>query len=307
MLRRGQWQFWGLAGLILGCLLCVRAFADGGAPSVSCYSPQVNVRAGDTATVNVNCGLYTPDSGNYHLLGSSNNFLSPASLIILNGLHYLTANRQSTVVSPDNTITSIAGTSAGFTGNLLNTIALKNLQFQYTVATTSQTSAGLYSSYFFSSYFQYRICSSSSCEQHVYSGTAPFNILVNVQSSPVTVSCNSPAVNATPGGGLFTLDVTCTISGNNIRQLSPATQNIFSPAAITLSQGSKTVSANLQPTVTSPDSSMTGISGTAAGGFSGTVQSLPATVQVRYQGSTTATTTAGSYTSAPVTFTWSTI
>lgn len=281
------------------------ALADG--VSVNCYSPQISVSAGSTGIANVDCIISTNESENYQILDSSHNFLTPATIPMLGLLHLLTATRQPTVTSPDNTIIGIAGSAAGFTGSLLNTNSIRNLQFQYAIPTTAQTPAGLYSSFLSLSYYQYRICSSSSCEQHVYTGTAPFQISVNVQSTPVTVSCSSPTVTSTPGGGSFTLDVTCTISGNSAKQLSPSTQNMFSPSAIMLTQGQSTLSATLQPTVTSPDNSVSGISGTASGGFTGTINSLPAHVMVQYQGNTAATTKAGAYTSSPVTFTWSTI
>jgi hypothetical protein len=297
-----------IAGWLLCLLLLVTPVFAQTEPSVFCNSPQVSVTAGSTGTAYVNCGIYSPESGrNYRLLNSSNNLLSPAALLLQSGSNQLNAIRQSSVISPDNTVSSIAGTAAGFTATLLNVSAQKNLQFQYNIATTAQTASGLYSSFATASYFQYRICSSASCSQQVYTGTAPFMVSLNVQGSPLTVSCNSPAVNATAGGGTFTLNVTCTISGGGSRQFSPASQNLFSPSAITLTQGGKTISATLQPLVTSPDSSVTGISGTASGGFMGTANALPAKVMVQYQGTTTGTTQAGAYTSSPVTFTWSTI
>lgn len=295
--------------LVAGWLACIcyPGFTD--SASFFCYSPSINIPGGGgTATANVTCGIYTSGSGsNYHLMNSNDNFLTPASLVLVNGTHQLSVIRQTSVVSPDNTVTSIAGTSSGFTGDLLNTTSLKTLQFQYAITTTAQTAPGLYSSYASTSYYQYRICSSESCEQHVFTGTAPVSLSVNVQSSPVTVSCASPAVNATPGGGSFTLDVTCTLSGNSAKQFSPSNQNLFSPSTITLTNGKSTLAATLQPTVTSPDSSVSALSGTASGGFTGTINSLPAKIKVQYQGNTTLRTTAGAYTSAPVTFTWSTI
>ncbi len=310
-MKRLQALIFTLVAVFLCCLApSARADNDSGdAPaSVACASPTVSVAPGSTGTITVNCLIDAPDAdSNYQITGSTNNFMAPATVYLSKGLSFLTARLQAPVTSPDGTVTSISGTSSGFTARLSSSSAPKNLSFQYSVTTSSATPAGTYNAFLTPAYYRYRICTNPACNQQVFSGTATTSMSVSVASSPVSVSCASPTVNATAGGGPFSLDVVCTISGGNPGQVSPSNQNVFSPGTITLTNGASNLSATLQSTVTSPDGSVSAISGTAGGGFTASINSTPAKVQVRYSGSTTNNTPAGTYTSAPVTFAWSTI
>lgn len=276
--------------------------------SVACTSPILSIAPGSTGSIVVNCVINAPDAdSSYRITASGNNFMTPSSVSLNRGFSFLSASLQPSVTSPDGTVTSILGTSGGFTARMTSNSAPKNLRFLYSITTNSYTPAGTYNLFLSSPYYRYRICTNPACSQQAFSGTATTSMTVNVTSNPVSVSCASTSVTATPGGGPFNLDVQCTFSGGNPNQASPSNQNIFSPSTITLTSGSDTLSATLQSTVTSPDSSVSNISGTAGGGFTGTINNTPAKVQVRYSGTTTNTTAAGTYTSAPVTFTWSTI
>lgn len=280
--------------------------------SVSCTSPTVTASPGNSIPVYVNCIIDAPnaDSG-YRITSSSTNLMLPTTTYVSRGLSFLTATLQPTVTSPDNSVTSISGTSSGFTASLSSGSSPKNLRFEYLINTTNYTPTGAYYSSLTSPYYRYRICTTSSCttqnNEQVFNGTASAYLSLNLTSIPVSVTCSSSPVNAVPGGGPFSLDITCTLSGGRADKLSPSTQNSFSPGTITLTNGASSLSATLQPTVTSPDSSVSGISGTAGGGFTGNVNSMPAKIQVQYKGVTTNSTTAGTYTSAPVSFTWSTL
>ena len=137
---------------------------------------------------------------------------------------------------------------------------------------------------------------------HADSGSASTNMTLVVPVQTV-VSCSSPSVTATPGTN--TLTVLCTISGNP-NSLASGTANAFGPGSVTLGNGSGgSLTAILQSGVTSPDTSITTITGTSAG-FSGAIQTLPAKVQATYNVDTTASTKSGTYTGA-TTYTWSTI
>jgi hypothetical protein len=292
----------GLSGL---CLNVSRADTL----SVACSSAPVTASAdGGTVTADVDCTINAPDvTPSYRIIDSSDNFLVPGLVLLNKGLNVITASRQSSVTSPDGTVTSISGTSQGFTGRLSTSGSLQTLRFQYDITTSSTTPAGRYQSTISSPFYKYRICTNPSCSQQSFTGIAPTTLTVDVAGAPISVSCASPSVTATPGGGPFSLTVECTVSGSNASKMSPSSQNMVSPSTINLSSGSSVLTATLQPTVTSPDSSVTGITGTAGGGFSGNITALPAKIQVKYAGSTTNTTPAGTYTSTPVTFAWSTL
>lgn len=277
--------------------------------AVSCTSPTVSAPSGGgTVSAYVNCLIDAPGaSSSYRITSSNDNLMLPTTVYLTKGLSSLTATLQPTVISPDNTVSSISGTSSGFTGSLSSGSTPKMLRFEYRITTTASTPSGTYYSLLTPPYYRYRICTTPSCSQQAFSGNAATTLSLNIASAPVSVNCSSAPVNATPGGGPFTLEVTCTLSSGNPDKLSPGTQNLFSPGTVTLSNGTSNLYATLQPTVTSPDSSVTGIAGTAGGGFTGNINTMPAKIQVQYQGVTTNMTTAGSYTSAPVSFTWSTL
>lgn len=277
--------------------------------SVACDSPTVSSPAdGGTVTVNVNCMINAPDAGSsYRITDSNNNFMAPGTIYLSRGLRFLTATLQSTVLSPDNTVTSISGTSSGFTAGLSSSPTPKTLRFQYAVSTPSSIPGGTYISLLNPAYYRFRICPTPACNRDVAMGTAATNLSVNITSAPVSVSCSSAPANAVPGGGTFALDVVCSVAGGGPEKLSPATQNVFSPGTINFSNGSANLTATLQPTVSSPDSSASGFSGTAGGGFTANINALPAKIHVQYRGNTTVTTPAGTYTSSPVVFTWSTL
>jgi hypothetical protein len=117
------------------------------------------------------------------------------------------------------------------------------------------------------------------------------------------VTCSSPSVTA--ASGVNALVVTCNINGNP-NNLAAGSSNHFGPAEVTLtSSGGNTLTASLQPNITSPDSTVTSISGTSAG-FSGLIQSLPARVQATYNVTTNDSTKSGTYTGS-TTYTWSTL
>lgn len=277
--------------------------------SVICDSPVATASAsGGTTTITVDCAINAPDSrGSYRITASANNFMAPSAVYLNRGLRFLTATLQPSVTSPDNSVTSISGTSSGFTADLSNSTLPRNLRFQYSVTTNASTPAGTYTSLLSPVYYRYRICNTPSCNNEVSSGNATTFLRVAVAASPTTVSCSSEPATAPPGGGTFSLNVLCMVSGTGPEQLSPSSQNVFSPSTITLTGNNANINATLQPLVTSPDSSVTGISGTAGGGFTGTVSALPAKIQVQYRGTTTETTRAGTYTSSPVVFVWSAI
>lgn len=131
------------------------------------------------------------------------------------------------------------------------------------------------------------------------SASATMTLVVPVQT---VVSCTSPSVTASPGTNSLT--VSCSISGNP-NNLSSGSANSFGPGSVTLTSGSNNLTASLQNSITSPDASVTSISGNSSG-FSGTIKSLPATVQATYNVSTTATTKSGSYTGT-TSYVWSTL
>lgn len=302
-----------LAFGLLGVLLLARpllAAADQNA-SVVCDSPTATAPlTGGTTILKVNCAINAPDANNsYRVTGSANNFMAPSAIYLNQGLKFLTATLLPTVTSPDNSVTSISGTSSGFTARLSSSSLPKNLQFQYSVTTTANTPAGTYSSLLnlTPAYYRYQICTNASCSQQVFSGTASAYLQLSVAATPTSVSCTSQPGTAQAGGGPFDLNVTCVISGTSPNRLSPSSQNVFSPSTITLTGNNSSINATLQPIVSSPDSSVTSISGTASGGFTGTINTLPAKIQVQYQGATTEMTPAGTYTSTPVVLVWSAI
>ena len=125
-----------------------------------------------------------------------------------------------------------------------------------------------------------------------------------------SVNCASASVTAPAGTQTNTLTVLCTITGNP-NNLASGTTNAFSPATSTMTSGSNTLTATRQPTVISPDASVTAITGTSAGfsGLLGSSVTFSSTwkVQTTYTVLTTATTRAGTYTSGTIAYTWSTI
>lgn len=301
-----------LLPFILGLLLLIPGFcwADNDDVAVSCTSPTVSAPSeGGTVSAYVNCLIDAPGaiSGSYRITSSSSNMMLPTTVYLNKGLSFLQATLQPTVISPDNTVSSISGTSSGFSGTLSSGSTPKMLRFEYKITTRESTPGGMYYSLLTPPYYKYRICTTPSCNKESYNGNASAYLSLNISTAPVSVSCGSEPVQAVPGGGPFSLDITCTLSGGNPDKMSPGTQNMFSPGTVTLTNGTSNLTATLQPGVTSPDSSVTGISGTAGGGFSGNINSMPAKIQIRYQGTTTNSTTAGTYTSAPVSFTWSTL
>lgn len=299
-------------GVLTAALFCLTVPMRGLADSIGvfCSSPAITApNGGGALTLNVDCLINAPDANSaYRIRDSENNFITPASIILLsNGLNFLSAIRRSTVISPDGSVSSISGTSSGFTARVSDSSLPKTVRFQYGVSTTSATPSGTYTSVSPASY-QYQICTSPTCNQQVFTGIAPTSLSIIVPAAPVTVSCANASANASPGGGSFGLSVVCTLSGGNPGKLYPAGQNVFSPSTLTLSNGTDSLTATLQPIVTSPDGSVTGISGTAGGGFTGNIVSLPAKIQAQYTGATTVSTPAGTYNgSAPVTLIWSTI
>jgi hypothetical protein len=300
-------RFFVLLGFALAAIPTTSVNAD--TVMVSCTSPTVSAPAGGgTVTANVNCQINAPDAGgSYRLTGTLNNFMTPAVSPLNRGIFILNAIRQAVVTSPDDSVTNISGSASGFTASLANTSATKNIRFQYEITTNSLTPSGQYMSLLLLPSFHYRICTTPSCNKEIFTGLAPAGLTLNVVSTPVSVSCSSQPAEAKAGGGSFSINVSCTTAGGAPNQFSPSSQNIFSPTSITFFGNNNNINATLQSTVTSPDNSVSRISGSAGSGFTGTINSLPATVQVQYQGITTNQTKAGTYTSTPVSYTWSTL
>jgi hypothetical protein len=217
------------------------------------------------------------------------------------GSNNLTATRQATVTSPDGTATINSGNAGGFTATFNATTA--NIRFTYRVTTVAGTKSGTYSTTANAISFAWRIATSTNIQQGTGTASTTLNLAVPALTS---VSCTSGSVNATAGGGSFTLNVDCTLT-TNATQISPSGGNVFSPSSVTLTNGADTLTGTLQSTVTSPDSTVTSISGTASGGFTGNIVSSPAKVRVQYTGTSTSTSKAGTYTVTPVTYSWSTI
>jgi len=300
-----------IVGLGLGSMAPSLVMADHGENNVnvSCTSPPATAPVdGGTVLVDVNCLIDAPNaSSNYRITGSADNLMTPNTTFLNKNLSVLSATRQPNVNSPDGSVTSISGTSNGFTAQLTTSSSPKTLRFQYQVTTTNHTPAGTYTSLLNPPAYRYQICTTPSCSQQSFSGIAIAPLSITIPSAPVTVNCASSPINAAPGGGTFDLDIVCTVSGGNPASFSPSGQNTFSPATVTLSNGSTNLTATLQSAVTSPDGSVSGLVGTASEGFTGNINTIPAKVQARYTGTTLNTTPAGTYTSAPVLFTWSTI
>jgi len=131
------------------------------------------------------------------------------------------------------------------------------------------------------------------------SSSATMTLVVPVQT---IVSCTSPSVTANLGTNA--LAVSCSISGNP-NNLASGSANSFGPGSVTLTSGSNNLTATLQNAITSPDATVTGISGNS-NGFAGSIKSLPATVQATYNVNTTASTKSGTYTGT-TTYVWSTL
>jgi trimeric autotransporter adhesin len=305
-LRKGPFKW--MRFIRYGLLLCLLVFGFGlstvsfAAPVVTCSSATVTAPSGGgTSNLYVDCVVTGVAVGNT-ISPSSQNRVSPTSVTLTSGVNTLTASRQTTVTSPDATVTGITGTAGGgFSGTIQSTTA--RLRFQYNVTTLSTTPAGTYNSAANAVSYSYRVRSGSTI---LGSGTSTSSLQLIVPSAATSVSCSSASGSSPPGGGAFTLNVDCVVS-NSGSQLSPSGANTFSPSTITLTNGSNNLSASLQSTVMSPDSTLSSISGTASGGFTATINSLPATVRVQYAGTTTSTTPSGTYTSGTVTYTWSTL
>lgn len=284
--------------LFLGIIPSARAV-----PSVSCDNPVAQaVLGGGVVNINILCTISNISPGINTLTPSGSNIVAPPTIILTNGGNTLSAALQSTITSPDGTVTQTSGLPLlGFIGVL--TAPTSKIQFQYQTTTTPATHAGSYVSTVGAMTFNWQV---TGIPGGIASGTANSTLQVNVPAPPTFVSCNSPGVSAPSGGGPYTINVNCTIS-NDGSTLSPGASNTFSPALLTLSQGANNLTANLQAGVSSPDGTVTGIAGTASGGFTGTIQSLPATIRVQYTGSTTSTTPSGTYTSGTITYIWSAI
>jgi hypothetical protein len=282
--------------LILGGFLSGWFPSAWAASSLSCTSPTITLPSGGgTGTANVDCTVSA--TGLFSLGPVGGNYVTPATVSAVSGSNSLNGLLLPGLSTPDNSYTAIVGTSAGFVGVALFTPA--TIRYQYTFTSTATTPAGTYSTSGTTMTGAYRTLLGES-------GSSNFVITVNVPLK-TTTSCTSPSVNATGGGGAFTLNVDCTLTGNGPLLISPSVQNTFSPTSITLSNGPRTLNATLQATVTSPNASIIGITGAASTGFSGTFVSSPATIRVQYTGTTTSTTHAGTYTSPTVTYAWSTL
>ena len=299
MLKR---KFFRVLVPILASFCCIflfpKAFA---APAVTCTAPTVTAPSGGgTATINVNCTATGITSG-WKFRANANNLVTPSSTTLTSGSNTRTATRQSGVTSPDSTFTLLGGNAAGFNGTFSSTTA--NVRFTYNVTTLSTTKSGTYSSTANAVTFTWRIQNAANVTQASGTSSTTLNLIVPALTS---VSCTSGSVNATAGGGSFTLNVDCTLT-TNATQISPSGGNVFSPTSVTLTNGAATLTGNLQSSVTSPDSTVTSISGTATGGFTGNIVSSPAKIRVQYSGTSTSTSKAGTYTVTPVTYSWSTI
>ncbi len=286
-----------LYGLIVfGSLLSGWVSPGWTASSMTCTSPTITLPVGGgSGTANVDCTVSA--SGLFSLGPLGNNYVTPSSVAAVFGSNNLTGILSPAISSPDNSYTTILGNSSGFT--VVSLSASGTIRYQYTFTSTASTPAGTYTTSATAMTAFYRTLLFES-------GSANFSINVIVPLK-TTTSCTSPSVNATGGGGAFSLTLTCTLSGNGPLLISPGVQNTFSPSSITLTNGSNTLNATLQPTVTSPNGSIIGLTGTASGGFSGTFVTSPATIQVKYTGTTTATTKAGTYNSTNVNYAWSTL
>jgi hypothetical protein len=103
------------------------------------------------------------------------------------------------------------------------------------------------------------------------SATTTMSLIVPVVTS---VSCASAPVTAPTGNQTNTLAVVCTITGNP--NSMAAMGNSFSPSSVTMTNASsQTLSATLQTGITSPDSSITGITGNSSGFREPSVREVP--------------------------------
>ena len=106
---------------------------------VTCTSPSVTASPGSN-TLNVTCSV----TGNPNNLasGTANSF-GPGSVTLNNGSgSTLSASLNSSVTSPDGTVSGISGSSSGFSGTI-NSLPAK-VQASYNVTTTSSTKSGTY-------------------------------------------------------------------------------------------------------------------------------------------------------------------
>lgn len=106
---------------------------------VSCGSPSVTAAPGTNSLV-VTCSI----NGNPNSLasGTANSFGPGAVTLSSSGGATLTANLQSGITSPDSTVASISGTSAGFSGTISSLPA--KVQATYNVSTDAATKSGTY-------------------------------------------------------------------------------------------------------------------------------------------------------------------
>lgn len=119
------------------------------------------------------------------------------------------------------------------------------------------------------------------------------------------VTCNSTPVTVPPGTQTSTLVVICALSGNP-NNLAASTNSFTYPATVT--NGGHSLTVTPVSAVTSPDGSITGITGDY-NGFNGTLQSGTGNmwrIQSTCTINTTAVTPSGTYTGT-VTYNWSTI
>lgn len=282
--------------VFLGSLLFGGFSGSWAASTINCTSPTITLPSGGgIGTANVDCTVSS--TGLFSLGPIGGNYVTPTTVSAVSGGNSLSGLLLPGITTPDNSYTAIVGTATGYLGVALFTPA--TIRYQYTFTSTGSTPAGTYTTSATPMAGYYRTLLGES-------GSGSFSITVVVPLK-TTTSCTSPSVNATGGGGMFTINVDCTLSGNGPLLISPTVQNTFSPATITLTSGSRTLNASLQPTVMSPNGSIIGITGTAGGGFSGTFIGSPATIRIQYSGTTTSTTRSGTYTSPNVTYAWSTL
>lgn len=307
-------NFYGfLRGSLLGLFLVICSIGADAAVTTTCSAPTVTApTGGGTSTIIVDCTLTGTAgeiaAGRFLRTNNQNRVSTGTPSITLTRTttpaNTLSAALQtSSVTSPNGSVTAITGTTASFNGSIQSNPA--TVRFQYTVTTIPTTLSGTYQSGATAFRYTWRVKNSAgtTLANGVTGGT---RLILSVPSVPTSVTCTSPSVNAPAGGGSFTLNVDCVLSGSQ-GTIRPSAGNKFSPTSLTLTNGASTLNATLQSTVTSPNSTVGSITGTASGGFTGTVTSFPATVRAQYTGTTTSTTKSGTYTSGTITYTWATL
>jgi len=270
--------------------------------SVTCIEPTVMIPAGSTTTVNLDCTFTGATAGSLlgPISGTSRNRLRASAI---SNFTYFTATFDPTVTSPDGTVTGIVGTATGgFTGTIQAPTATVRFTYTLTAAVGVLPVYSVYSPGLFP--YAWRVQDASNTVT-LGSGLASTTHIWNITPIPASVSCSSSAGSAPPGGGTVTLNVDCVMTGGT-GEIYPSESNAFTPATIVFSNGSNTLTGTLQPDITSPNSTVGPIDGTASG-FQGTASYSPLTIRAQYKATTVSTTPAGIYTSPPVTFTWSTL